>query len=407
MAVEIRPASPEDVPIVARELGRAFATDVESQDLPDFEGVFERERSRCGYEDGVLVSTSGAFTLELAVPGGVLTTGGTTMVGVRPSHRRRGVLRQMMRALLEDGRERGESLAALWASEAGIYGRFGYGSAADALRCEIATSRSAFQRPLSARGRVRVVEQEEASEIFPRVYDTHWRGRPGHFERRAQWWQHARFADPANERGGATKFRFAVYEENGEARGYLQYRIKPGWRESGLPNGSVAVIELRGHHPDSRAALWRFALDQDLCAKLVFENGPVDVSLPYLLADPRQLVQARRDSLWVRPLDISAALQGRKYSTTARIVFALRDGFCPENEGAWELEGSPEGATCKRSSAEAEIHLDVRELGALYLGGRSARAMARAGLVRGDAAALSRMDQLFEWGPAPWCPEIF
>src|SRR6185503_18593563 len=87
-------------------------------------------RALAAYDGDEPVALTGAYRFDLSIPGGELPCAGVTWVGVIPTHRRRGILRDLMRRELEDVHSWGEPIAALWASEAAIYGRFGYGHAA-------------------------------------------------------------------------------------------------------------------------------------------------------------------------------------------------------------------------------------------------------------------------------------
>ncbi len=407
MDPEIRPATEDEIPALWQALGYGFGADSPPEDRPHFVEIVELDRTRCAFVGSTMVGTSGAFSLDLTVPGGSLPTGGTTLISVRTTHRRRGLLRAMMRAHLEDVRERNEPLAALWSSESGIYGRFGYGTAAYLYRMEIPRVHSAFAEPLRPSGSLRLLEAEDAAKLFPQVYDQLYRERPGHFARSADWWAHQRIHDSSQERRSASAFRFALYEEAGGPRGYLQYRIKHAAPRSGLGRNAVSITELQGVDAAARAALWRYALDVDLVDRIEAWNQPLDDPLPWLLADARRLERSVWDSLWVRVVDLPVALAARAYGAPARLVLELRDELCPWNQGTFALEGGPEGAECRPSRETPEIRLGASELGALYLGGNRFQALARAGRIEGTAAALQRADAMFGWDPLPWCPEVF
>src|SRR5204863_846543 len=140
------------------------------------------------FDGGEIVGGAGAYTYDFSVPGGSLRCGGVTVVGVYPTHRRRGVLRAMMDAQLADIHERGEPIAALWASEETIYGRFGYGLAVWQGEIALAREWTSYAQPLERRGRVRFVEPDDAATLFPRVWSVLHAQRPGVFERTEEWW---------------------------------------------------------------------------------------------------------------------------------------------------------------------------------------------------------------------------
>lgn len=388
-------------------MGYGFGFDPPGEPDPGFRETLEPERTRCVFDGSALVATSGAYTLDLCVPGASLMTGGTTIVTVRTSHRRRGLLRMMMRSHIDEVHERGEPLAALWASESVIYGRFGYGLAAYMCQTDIDVPHAAFAAPVEANGSFRLLEPEEAQAELPGVYDRIWRERPGHFARSASWWKWRRTHDPRWDREGRSAFRYALYQEDGDARGYLQYRVKPGADPTGAPAGTLHVTELQGVDAHAREILWRYALDVDLIAKVSAWNMPPDDGLLWLLRDPRRALRTIKDSLWVRLVDLPRALEGRRYASHGSVVLGVEDEFCPWNQGTFELEGGPDGAKCVASSAEPEIRLRTTDLGALYLGGNRFQTLARAGRLKGTPEALRRADAMFTWDVAPWCPEIF
>lgn len=407
MDLLVRAARPEELGALRHALGLGFGFDADPAHDEVFAATSELERTRCAFEGDEMVGTLGCYSLELAVPGGALGTGGTTWITVRGTHRRQGVLRAMMAPHFEDVRERGEPLAALWASESGIYGRFGYGCAAELMRVEVERAHSAFEQMLPRSGRVRLLDAKEALELVPQVYERTWRERPGHFARSRVWWETRRLHDPSFLREGGSALRTVVYEAAGRARGYALYRVAMAGDDHGLPRGSVRVVELEAEDPEAQAALWRHLLDVDLTDRLQAWNVATDDPLPNLLADPRRATRAVRDGLWIRLMDVARALSGRRYAAEGSLVLRVLDATLSDQDGVYQLEGGPDGARCRRTESSPDLTLDVRDLAAVFLGGVGLRALSRAGRVEGSAEALARADAMFGWDPAPWCPELF
>jgi predicted acetyltransferase len=353
------------------------------------------------YEGDQIVGGAGAFPFELSVPGGSLPCAGVTAVAVHPTHRRRGVLRAMMDAQLHDFHERGEPIAALWASEETIYSRFGYGLAAWAGELKIQHDWDAFAEPLELRGTTRFVTPEEALELFPPIYDAVRRERPGMTSRSEAWWQGRQLRLPESE-ASAPK-RFVVLELDGEPLGYAIYRMHFSF-EGGLPGSRLVVREALGSTPQAMAAIWRFLLDVDWTAVAEVPYAPPDHPLFLLLALPRRARYQLSDSLWVRLVDVGAALAGRAYGEGEPLVLDVRDAVCEWNDGRWRLEGGE----CARTDEEPDLALDVSALGSAFLGAVSfseLRAALRLEELR--EGALARADTLFAWRPLPWCLEIF
>lgn len=365
---------------------------------------FELERMHAAFDGDAIVGGAGAFSLSMTVPGGaVLPCCGTTVVGVLPTHRRRGILRSMMRAHLDDARERGEVLAALWASEETIYGRYGYGLASMALQFDVEKVHSAFRPGFEPVGRVALVDRETAADRLAPVYDAVWRVTPGMYERTPSWWEHRVLADPPDFRGGGSPKHVAVLEVDGEPQAYAIYRLMVTFGNLG-PETTLRTIEVLGANPEATASIWRYLLDVDWTKTVTAWLQPVDHPLLLLLARPNFSKPTLSDALWVRLLDLGAALSGRTYAADGAVVFDVRDEFCPWNAGRWKVEGGEASQT----DAGADLALDVSQLGAVYLGGFTFRDLLRAGLVEElREGAVARADELFRTPGAPWCPEIF
>jgi predicted acetyltransferase len=337
----------------------------------------------------------------MSVPGGELPCGGVTVVGVYATHRRRGVLRALMDAQLLDVHERGEPIAALWASEETIYGRFGFGLASWGCAIKLPREWTAFAQPLERSGRARFVTPEEAEELFPPLWESLMRERPGVFRRTPEWWRTRTLRLPEAEK--STPKRFVALDVDGAMQAYAIYRQHPKF-EQGVSTARLEVVEAIGATPQATAEIWRFLLDVDWYATLEAGLLPRDHPLFLLLATPRRAQFWSGDALWIRLVDVGAALSGRAYAGDERVVFDVRDAVCPWNEGRWRVTG--EGAT--RTDDDAEIALDVAALGSAYLGAISfAELRAALRLEERRDGAVARADALFAWRPLPWCPEIF
>lgn len=382
-----------------------FSFDRDRDDEAHLYEIFEKDRLISAFDGDTLVGTFGGFTFDMTVPGAGLPTVGTTIVTVLPTHRRQGALTGMMHAHFDEAIERGEPLAALWASEAPIYGRFGYGSAAEEISISIDSRHMALHR-VPDDVRIRFVDKDEALRIFPPLYEQRLRERPGHFVRSDKWWESRRLRDPQRHRGGATAHRLAVAERAGGAVGYIHFRTKEDW-SSGFGAGEVRIIELIGIDLDAELALWDFAAGIDLMEKVTADHRPPDDPLLWNFVDPRRMNRKVSDSLWVRVLDVETALGSRRYSADGTITLEIADPFRPELGGTFTLTVENGVGVCRRSNGAADLAMDARYLGALYLGGRDVPALAAAGAVDGEADTLLHADQMFRWHPAPWCPEIF
>jgi predicted acetyltransferase len=360
------------------------------------------ERMHAAFEDGAVVGGAGAFPFELSVPGGRVACAGVTAVGVYPTHRRRGVLRELMRAQLDDVHERGEPIAALWASEETIYGRFGYGLASWSGEVSIPYDHAQFAQPFERRGRVRLVTADEAKTTFAPIWEELMAVRPGVFARTETWWETRILEDPRERRERGPK-QFAVCELDGEPRAYAVYRYNAHFEE-GVSAARLAVVEAIAADPDATAELWRFLLDIDWQERIESWLLPPDHPLFLLLAKPRRARYRRGDGLWIRVVDVETALGARSYGSDEPLTFEVADAFCPWNEGTWRLAGG----TAARTDEAPMLRLDAEALGSIYLGGISFSELQQAGRVEVvEEGALARADRLFGWPLHPWCPEIF
>ncbi|MDR9450817.1 MAG: GNAT family N-acetyltransferase [Acidimicrobiia bacterium] len=407
MTFSVRAITEDERPEFRRVMGLAFGFDPTDEGTESFNAILETERAICAFDGPQMIGTAAAFSLEMTVPGGVLPVAGTTMVSVLATHRRRGVLRQMMRAHLDEAREHGDVLAGLWASESSIYQRFGFGSAATKLAVEIERGYAALRGGPRGSGTVRLVDLDEAKRLLPVVFQKTRLVRPGMIDRSDTDWQHGVFRDPEDRRGGATAYRYAVYEEAGIPRGYVQYRGKEHWDDDGFPNGEVRVTELQALDLAAADGLWRYIASIDLVHKISYWNLPVDDPLNWMLIDPRRLTRRISDSLWMCPIDIPAALAGRRYSREGRLVLEVHDEFNPWNNGTYLLDTTGDKPECHPTHAEADLTITAADLGSIYLGGVRLLDLARAERVEGTPEAIAGADAMFQWHPAPWCPEVF
>ena len=405
MSIEIRPIGPEELEAFAAAEAAGFGGEVTPDSLEYLRALCELDRTLAAFDQGEIVATTGAYSLSLTVPGAALPTAGVDWVAVKPTHRRQGILTDIMRRQLSDVHERGEPLAGLWASESIIYGRFGYGLATEGVHIRIDRTRTALADAPPACGRSRLVSREEALSSWPAVYDRVLPAQPGMVARSEQWWKENVLREADKPRGGYSARFYVQYEEDGRPQGYAWYRIKRE-RESGFQEGTLLVQELMAATDAAYAALWQYLFGVDLIGTIEAWSRPVDEPLLWMLADPRRLVRRPSDSLWVRIVDVTSALEGRRYAASGRLVLEIRDSLCPWNEGRYELEGGPEGARCLRSDAEPDVVLSAADLGAVYLGGARLQTLRRAGRVQGEWEKLQQADAMFAWHPLPWCPEV-
>jgi predicted acetyltransferase len=395
--MEMRPATLEEFDDFDRAVLAAFHREVTEEERLAFRRTDEPERSLAWFDDGRIVAGTSIYSRHVTVPGAIVPCAAVTAVGVMPTHRRRGLLTAMMRRQLENIRAAGEPVAALWASEGAIYGRFGYGIAARNahLTARRPVARLAAAPPVadSLRAGPAADHVEHMRATYERV-----RGkRPGMLDRPGAWWQ-ARLYDPESDRKGAQPLQALAVPD-----GYALYAVRADSDEDG-PAGEVKIRELVAATPGARALLWDFLLDQDLTRTIAWPLAPADEPLWLMLTDPDAVRLVVAASLWVRIVDLPAALSARGYAADPDVVLEVSDAFCPWNAGRYRLAGGG----CEPTDAEPDLALDAAALGAAYLGGTLLADLAAAGRVTElRPGALARASAAFRADVVPWCPEIF
>ncbi|GAB7189735.1 GNAT family N-acetyltransferase [Kineococcus sp. NUM-3379] len=366
-------------------------------------------RLRAGSLDGRWVGSLRSFDTELTLPGArVVPANAVSAVAVLPTHRRRGVLTALLRADLAAARERGEVLSVLIASEAPIYGRFGFGAATEGSSWEVDPARVRFREEAPADGgSLEQVEARGARAQLQAVHERARRARAGGLLRDERWWDLGTGVLPGPETWDGTHRTVLRRGPDGTPDGYCR------WTVSGSHAGRVSTATLHVHDltattPAAHRALWELVTSVDLVRRVRADDRPVDETLPWLLRDPRAAQRASQDDfLWVRVLDPVAALAARGYEAPGRLVLRVHDPAGPA-AGTLLLESDGADAQVLPSAAEPDVELGVDALGSLLLGGVPAALLARTGRLRArDEAAVRRATALFRTAEAPWCATWF
>lgn len=408
--VQIRPATDSEMLDFLRAFSVAFGESATPEELEEWRAMTEVDRTLAAFEDGKIVGTAAIDSFYLTLPGLTVTSAaGVTLVSVLPTHRRRGILTDLMRRQIADIHERGEAVALLYASETTIYGRFGYGLSTMHAHYEIETQHAALaERAPRPVGEVILVDRDQARTELPPVYDRFRRLHPGGLNRSDRWWTAWLKDSPRDRRGASERFYAAYRGDSGEVEGYVAYRMKGEW-PLGIPTYTLRIDELISTTADAYTALWRYCLSMDLATIVTIRHRPLDEPLRWMLADPRRLrVERAVDGLWARLVDVPAALSARRYLTEGRLVFSVVDPFCPAKTGLYLLEGGPDGAHCRRTLESADLELHIDDLGAIYLGGVPLSILVEAGRVREVRRhAIAKADSMFSSLRAPWADQDF
>lgn len=396
MVIEIRVPDDEMWPDVVRADGRAFGYTVTDDVMKDRRRIADPERFRVAVDGGAVVGVAGSYGFDITLPGGTtVPAAGVTWVSVAATHRRQGLLTQLMAAVHADADERGEPVAVLYASEGAIYDRFGYGIATTMRFVEIARRRATLRpdlRPDPAA--VRYADPDAACEHLERLWDVARRQRAGEISRSAAW--HDFLADMVAKPLGSASAAFHLLHRDG----YASYRITEKW--NGDPDYRMDLVEFVATTPQAHLDLWHALLGVDLVGTISARQLPSDESLPLLLTDVRPFATTvSKDGVWAKVLDPSIAFGARAYGTADRVVVEA-DGL------RWAIESDGTDSSCRKVRSRPDIVTDASSLGALLFGGVRPSALARGHRLEArDADTLRRADAFFVTGPAPHCATWF
>lgn len=409
----LTPLSTEEFDAFRLASQRGFQEEKPPETLPIDQRITDLPRFFGFTVDGRWVSTFGSFARSLTVPGGMaVSTSAISEVTVHTAYRRRGLLRRAMVEEFARCQRRGEPIATLFASEGGIYGRFGFGSGQ--LRASLSGQLAAIRfRPeieaqlAAAGGSVDEVDRAEFLRLAGPLHDRLLPERPGNLDRTDAWWD-VKILDPAAWRDGATAYRYVLsYAADGTVDGQAVYSFKADYAD-GNPRSTVNLVEVEGATAIAEARLWRYLSGIDLATEFSLRMAPVEHRLRYMVMNPRAIVTRSTDWLAVRLIDAAAALAARRYAAPVDTVIEVVDDMLPEAAGRYRVRGDLDGAEAERTDREPELTLTARDLGAIYLGGVSLGSLHHAGLVaERRPGAVARASAGFGWPIAPFCADVF
>lgn len=398
--VEIATAADWDA--IGRFFAAAFHLPLDDEEHTSKARLYEPQRGLLIRDGERIVAHAAAYSRELTVPGAVLPAAHVSLVAVAATHRRQGLLSRLMARQLRDIHHAGrEAVALLWASEGRIYPRFGYGLATQRLHLRIDTHEVG---PPPPGGPIRVASAASCQPALAELYDRLRPERPGWSSRDERWWNH--LLRNSRSKDGTTEQWVACHTGPDGLDGYATFRTRSEWSDW-IPRGEVRVEQVVAATGQAYAALWRFLLTIDLTRTVSFPFAALDEPLPHLVEEPRQLGGRLLDGLWVRLIDVPAALAGRRYATDIDIVLEITDDLLPENSGRWRLTGGPAGARCTRTQDPGDLACEVRDLGAVFLGGTPLTALPARRVHELRPGALTRASIAFGWHRQPTCQEVF
>ncbi|MDF2805700.1 MAG: hypothetical protein K0S43_646 [Cellulosimicrobium sp.] len=411
---DVRPLEQEDrdqaLDVVWRAFGWGYRQDAADDVFTSRSIEADRTLVAVDGSGGDVVGTASAYSLRMTMPGGDLQPiAGVWMVTVAPTHRRRGVMTGLMRRQLADLAAGGEAVAALWATEASLYGRYGYGIASWRQPIEVDLASAAFTPHATglaagSAARLRLMSLSDALPYLAAVHDDVLGTRPGTLARDADRWQ---FLLGGGDGRPPAEIVVALGPDG--PTGYAAYRVREG-KPGLVPAGVVAVQEVSATDPATHARLWRYLLDLDLMSTLTCESRPVPDPLAHLLADHRRMHARLDEALWVRVVDVERALAARAFAAPVDLVLDVTDDVVPANAGRWRVVVAEAGgtATARRTDARPDLSMDVGDLGAAHLGATSLHVLALAGrVVERTPGAVAVASAAWSCSPTAHTAEIF
>ena len=404
--IEVRTIGETEIPDYLAAVATGFHKHGLDGDIEFRRDQVDPSRTYGAFDREAFIGTARSFATELTVPGGaVVNAGAVTNVTVTGTHRRRGVLNSMMRQQLDEIAGRGELAAILIASEAPIYGRYGYGPATEHVGLEVDATLGHFLRPPPP-GSVLMSSAAQMVAEAPVVYERYRLRQPGAIARPPRWWD-VRYGIVGGPKPPPPAF-FALYRNDaGHIDGYVEYRIKSEW-DYRVPRGVAEIAELVALTDDAYSALWRHCMSLDLVRTVTAEDRPPLEVLPSLLSDRRAVRQrGRSDLLWVRLLDLPAALIARRYRVEDRLVIEVTDAWLGRTSRL-ALAAGATSVSCDATGDAADLTVEVADLSAAYLGGTPLWPAAGAGrVIEHRDGAVAAFDRLFGTDPLPWCNTWF
>ena len=404
MNVEIRPATAEEMGemgilggyVYGGSFGDGPENVIATANLPDW--------TLCAFVDGKLASMFSDIPFTMRANGNAVKLAGVSTIGTQPEHRRQGLVRRIHTRAFGEMRDAGQNVAALWASQAAIYQRYGYAMTTVLRRYTVDTVDIRFHDDDEGNGRVARVGLDEAYDVVKGVYIQFIADRMCYLHRaKALWLQNA--LEPVEADG---PIWVAVCYDTDEPIGYVIYTLRAGKVDHAARGQELVVRDLAWLTPDAYRSLWRFIASHDLVGRVRWNNAPADDPAFEYFMEPRLLNTEDREGAWFRIVDAVGALTERGYDEDAELTIGLAaDSLTPWNDGTWRLTTAADGARMQPSNEAPEIELSSKALASLYTGFRSATELANWGMLEGDPKAVAKANAVFRTRHAPHTPDHF
>lgn len=368
--------------------------------------VTRPEWTLCAFDDGKLATTFSTIPFTMRANGIAMPLAGVSTVGTQPEYRRQGLVRRIHTRALEQMRDAGQPVAALWASQAAIYQRYGYAMATVLRRYAVDTVDIRFHDGAGGGDRVERIGLDAGYDTIKAVYIEFIADRTGYLHRAKDLWL-SNVLDAEDEKEGPV-WVAVCHDADGRATGYVVYTLRADKVDHPARAQELQVRELVWLDQDAYRSLWGFIASHDLVGRVSWTSAPADDPAFEFFLEPRMLHARDHEGAWYRIVDVPKALAGRGYDVAAEISVGIEyDPLTPWNAGVWHLETSTEGAHAHATGETPDIRLGVKAMASLFTGFRSATELANWGLLAGNRDAVVRADAVFRTRYAPHCPDHF
>lgn len=318
-----------------------------------------------------------------------------TDVTVQASHRRRGLMNALMTTDLAEARARGDVFAVLTATDARLYGRFGFGVTATARRLEI-ESGPKFKLRTEPVGHSVFADPANITALRQQIFETFhthqfWSvGRANHYWTSGFDWN----AQRAIPQRGAVHF-----DEHGDPDATLIFSVE----EDGLK-----IVDLIGTSTGAEIELLRLLAHGEAHETIIWPrcHDPRH-PLPWALEDSRVVRTTKEfDTVWVRVLDVVQGVEMRQFDSDGSVTLEIRDrqDFC---SGTYRITVDGGRARVERTTEAADVAIQVDAFSTLLSGLLGAVELSVAGVAFGSTEGLERCSRLFAKDNPPVAASIF
>ena len=399
-----------DIPnkdVVIRMVNERFMIDFETWNEPS-----DRLLAAVDTETNQIVGTGGADKYSITVPGGNnINMAGIAFMGTLPTHKRRGIFSSMMNKLHSQAKERGDSIAGLWASQSLLYNRFGYGLSTIREDWQINSNHTKLSKSKNDSIRLELVDKKKALEEIPKIYDIYRKCQNGATDRTQGYWNYLLYEDDNsmyNKSGNSGIFFVLAYRDN-KPSGYAFYNFN---KESGVAHeddkGTLKVEEIISIDRETNHALWQYIFGIELIEEITFNRRAPNDPLYLMLENPRKLQRETIDGLWVRIIDPISMLEGRTYNHKGKVTINLSGQNQKDIEGTYLIDTDGKNTEVKKVKGKASIYMRPSDLSSIYFGGVSPGEHFQAGNIDVENHnSLRELTNMFFVEQEPWCNTDF